>query len=290
MINSLIEFIIYIIIFLEDLSMNETFEASALQAATPMSFMKSTFTSGKKMLVIVIAYVASLVSSLIGVFTSGIKVSDFVDYITAVIEGSGMAIDSATQEALDQIMLAANTIDAIFLAIGLISLIPVALMAAGAYLIYSGALKEDASKASLGTLLFRILFTYQLVVYIIGMVLAVLCAFALSAVLEDFAALFILIGIIACVPLLLSAIYYGKFAKMFKNLGVSIRTGTNELKVSSYVNVINWIAAICGIISAVSSLGSNFLGAVGSALAAVALMFVAMLFSEYKEKFGDPVK
>ncbi len=270
--------------------MNETFEASTLQATTPMSFLKSTFTSGKKMLVIVIAYVASLVSSLIGVFTSGIKISDILDSFISIIEESGMPIDSATQDAIDELMLLAGSIDAVFIVIGIIGLIPVALMAAGAYLIYSGAIKEDASKTSLGTLLFRILFTYQLVVYILGMVLTALCTFALSDALEDFAALFFLIGIIVFVPLLLSALYYGKFAKMFKNLGVSLRTGTNALKVSSYVNTINWIAAICGIISAVSTLRSNFLGGVGSILSAVALMFVAMLFSEYKEKFGDPTK
>jgi uncharacterized membrane protein len=88
--------------------------------------------------------------------------------------------------------------------------------------------------------------------------------------------------------MVLSVFYYGKFAKMLKELGVTIRTNINTLKVSSYVTIINWIFAVCGIISAVSSLGSSFIGSLGELLSAVALMFVAMLFSDYKEEFGDP--
>jgi uncharacterized membrane protein len=77
---------------------------------------------------------------------------------------------------------------------------------------------------------------------------------------------------------------------MFKNLGISLRTDINVLKVYSIVTVFNWIAAICNIISAVGSLGTNFLGSIGSLLTSIALIFVTAMFSEYKDEMGDPTK
>ncbi|MBQ8447341.1 MAG: hypothetical protein IJX27_00235 [Clostridia bacterium] len=268
--------------------MNETFETSALEATTPVSFLKSTFTSGKKMLVIVIAFAVSLLSGLIGIFATRFNIMAYVSEFLGVIEETGVALDSSVLEAIDALVSVANVIDAIFICISVINLVPVALMAAGAFLIYYGVTKDDFAKATLGTLLFRILFIYQIVMNALGICATLLCAFILAAAVGELAVLVFIIAIIVCAPMVLSALYYGKFAKMLKELGVTIRTNINTLKVSSYVTVINWIFAVCGIISAVSSLGSSFIGGLGELLSAVALMFVAMLFSDYKEEFGDP--
>jgi hypothetical protein len=268
--------------------MNETFETSTLQATTPISFLKNTFTSGKKMLVIVIAFAFSLLSGLIGIFATRFNMMAFVEEFLRIIEETGVALNSSALEAIDTLISVANVIDVIFICISIISLLPVALMAAGAFLIYYGVIKDDLAKATLGTLLFRILFIYQIVMSALGICVTLICAFILAAVVGEFAVLVFIIAIIVSAPMVLSVFYYGKFAKMLKELGVTIRTNINTLKVSSYVTIINWIFAVCGIISAVSSLGSNFIGSLGELLSAVALMFVAMLFSDYKEEFGDP--
>jgi hypothetical protein len=268
--------------------MNETFETSQVQSKTPMSFMKRMFMSSKKMLIIVAAYVISLVSGLIGVLATNFKLMDFVNEFLAMVEESGATIDTATQEAIDWLSSIANTVDTLFVVIGIAGLIPAALMAAGVLLIYFGVMKDDASKVSIGALLFRILFIYQIVLQSLAVLLVLLCSAMLSIAFTDFAALVILLSIFILVPLVLTITYYGKFEKMLKNLGLSARTGINTLKVSSYVTVITKIAAILGIISAVLSIGSSLIGSLGDLLSSVALLFVADLFVEYKDEMGTP--
>jgi hypothetical protein len=268
--------------------MNETFETSQVQSKTPMSFMKRMFMSSKKMLIIVAAYVISLVSGLIGVLATNFKLMDFVNEFLAMVEESGATIDTATQEAIDWLSSIANTVDTLFVVIGIAGLIPAALMAAGVLLIYFGVMKDDASKVSIGALLFRILFIYQIVLQSLAALLVLLCSAMLSIAFTDFAALVILLSIFILVPLVLTITYYGKFEKMLKNLGLSARTGINTLKVSSYVTVITKIAAILGIISAVLSIGSSLIGSLGDLLSSVALLFVADLFVEYKDEMGTP--
>jgi hypothetical protein len=268
--------------------MNETFETSQVQSKTPMSFMKRMFMSSKKMIIIVAAYVISLVSGLIGVLATNFKLMDFVNEFLAMVEESGATIDTATQEAIDWLSSIANTVDTLFVVIGIAGLIPAALMAAGVLLIYFGVMKDDASKVSIGALLFRILFIYQIVLQSLAALLVLLCSAMLSIAFTDFAALVILLSIFILVPLVLTITYYGKFEKMLKNLGLSARTGINTLKVSSYVTVITKIAAILGIISAVLSIGSSLIGSLGDLLSSVALLFVADLFVEYKDEMGTP--
>jgi hypothetical protein len=268
--------------------MNETFETSQVQSKTPMSFMKRMFMSSKKMIIIVAAYVISLVSGLIGVLATNFKLMDFVNEFLAMVEESGATIDTATQEAIDWLSSIANTVDTLFVVIGIAGLIPAALMAAGVLLIYFGVMKDDASKVSIGALLFRILFIYQIVLQSLAVLLVLLCSAMLSIAFTDFAALVILLSIFILVPLVLTITYYGKFEKMLKNLGLSARTGINTLKVSSYVTVITKIAAILGIISAVLSIGSSLIGSLGDLLSSVALLFVADLFVEYKDEMGAP--
>ena len=268
--------------------MNETFETSQVQSKTPMSFMKRMFMSSKKMFIIVAAYVISLVSGLIGVLATNFKLMDFVNEFLAMVEESGATIDTATQEAIDWLSSIANTVDTLFVVIGIAGLIPAALMAAGVLLIYFGVMKDDASKVSIGALIFRILFIYQIVLQSLAALLVLLCSAMLSIAFTDFAALVILLSIFILVPLVLTITYYGKFEKMLKNLGLSARTGINTLKVSSYVTVITKIAAILGIISAVLSIGSSLIGSLGDLLSSVALLFVADLFVEYKDEMGTP--
>jgi hypothetical protein len=244
--------------------------------------------SSKKMLIIVAAYVISLVSGLIGVLATNFKLMDFVNEFLAMVEESGATIDTATQEAIDWLSYIANTVDTLFVVIGIAGLIPAALMAAGVLLIYFGVMKDDASKVSIGALLFRILFIYQIVLQSLAALLVLLCSAMLSIAFTDFAALVILLSIFILVPLVLTITYYGKFEKMLKNLGLSARTGINTLKVSSYVTVITKIAAILGIISAVLSIGSSLIGSLGDLLSSVALLFVADLFVEYKDEMGTP--
>ena len=268
--------------------MNETFETSQVQSKTPMSFMKRMFMSSKKMFIIVAAYVISLVSGLFGVLATNFKLMDFVNEFLAMVEESGATIDTATQEAIDWLSSIANTVDTLFVVIGIAGLIPAALMAAGVLLIYFGVMKDDASKVSIGALIFRILFIYQIVLQSLAALLVLLCSAMLSIAFTDFAALVILLSIFILVPLVLTITYYGKFEKMLKNLGLSARTGINTLKVSSYVTVITKIAAILGIISAVLSIGSSLIGSLGDLLSSVALLFVADLFVEYKDEMGTP--
>ena len=267
--------------------MNETLDTSMSQAMTPLRFLEKTFTSGKKMLFIVIAYAVSLVSGIISACSVGYPFSSFLAYIDVLLKETGTALDSATTEALAQLEEIAATIDTTLFVMGFIALIPTALIACGAFFIYNGAVNKNASKAALGTLLIRILFIYQFVVCMLGLALTVLCTVLLSAAASDYIALFAIIAVIIAIPTVLSAIYYGKFGKMFKNLGESIRTGENKLKVYSYVTVINWIVAVSSLISAVSSL-SDFISALSTIFAAVSLILVTKLFSEYKEEMGDP--
>ena len=268
--------------------MNETYETTEVQALTPMRFMKRAFTSSKKMLIIVIAYFVSLASGLIGILATNFKLMDYVNAFLAEVEAAGATIDAATQEAIDLLTSLAGTVDTVLLVMGIAGLIPAALMAAGAFLIYSGATKEDASKVCLGTLLFRILFIYQIVMMSIAMLITVLCSVVLAYSFADFAALVILCDVFILVPLVLTVIYYGKFEKMLKNLGISARTGINTLTVSSYVTVLTKISAVLGIISSALSIGSDLIGSLGGLLSGVALFFVATLFTEYKDEMGTP--
>ena len=268
--------------------MNETLDTSMSQSLTPLRFLEKTFTSGKKMLFIVIAYAVSLVSGLISACSVGYPFSSILAYINAVISETGTPVDASVTETLAQLEAIAETVDVTLFIMGFIALIPTALIACGAFFIYNGAVNKDASKASLGTLLIRILFIYQFVVCMLGLALTLLCTVLLSASAPDYIALFAIIAVILAIPVVLTAIYYGKFGKMFKNLGESVRTGENKLKVYSYVTVINWIVAVSSILSAVSSLASDFIGTISTIFSAVSLIFVTMLFSEYKEEMGDP--
>ena len=268
--------------------MNEIYEAPEVQALTPIRFMKRTFASSKKMLVIVIAYAVALVSGLIGVLATRFNLMDYVNEFLAIAAESGATIDAATQEAIDWLTSISQTVDTVFVVIGIAGLIPAALMAAGAFLIYSGATKEDASKVCLGALLFRILFICQIVMYSLAMLVTAICSFILASAFADFAAVIILLDVFIIAPMVLTVIYYGKFEKMLRSLSLSVRTEINALTVSSYVTVLTKISAILGIVSAVLSIGSDLIGSLGSLLSSAALLFVADLFNEYKDEMGAP--
>jgi hypothetical protein len=206
------------------------------------------------------------------------------------IEIAGEGIDAETMAMLTDIQSVAGVIDSAILGAAIVALLPSILIAVGCLLLYMGVKKDNISMACNGTLIFRILYTYNTVVCSLGIALVVICVIVLCATVSEVAALAIILGIIALIPLILVNTYYSKFAKMFKNLGISLRTDINVLKVYSIVTVFNWIAAICNIISAVGSLGTNFLGSIGSLLTSIALIFVTAMFSEYKDEMGDPTK
>lgn len=272
--------------------MNETFETKNIYsgdpyAITPMKFIKKLILRNNKFLFVVAAYIISLATSAISIFS--IKLG-FGEIIAQFIELLGANVDTETAAILAEIQSAAGVIDSVFLGVALVGLLPSILVAVGCLLIYMGVKKDDSSMACNGTLIFRILYTYHTVVCSLGIAFVVICVLAICSEMAEMAALAIIIGILVLIPLIIANTYYSKFAKMFKNLGTGLRTDINVLKVYSIVTVINWVTAICGIISAASSLGTSFLGSIGNLLTSIALIFVTMMFSEYKDEMGDPTK
>jgi hypothetical protein len=272
--------------------MNETFETKniylgAPEALTPLKFLNGVACKSKKLLFVVIAYMVSLASSFIGFF--GIKVG-FSSTVVQFIELFSQNLDAESAEALTNISAIASALDAAFLGIAVIVLLPAILTAVGALLIYLGAKKENPDMAYNGTLLLRILFTFHTVVCALGIAFTVI---ALLAATNDEPAIIVfavIAGVILLVPLSIAASYYGKLTQMFRGLGKSVRTDINVLKVSSLVTVINWISAIIGIISAVTTIGSTSLLGISNLLSAIALIIVTTIFSDYKNEFGNPTK
>lgn len=232
-----------------------------------------------KFLCVVIAQAVALLTSVIGIFTLRISLSEIIS------EFIMLAGENLTEEAaatLAQIQSMAGVIDSIFIGAMIIGLLPTIIVAVGCLLLYMGAKKDDPSTACNGALLFRILFTYHTVVCSLGIAFVVLCVVALCAQMAELAVLGVILGIVIIVPLIIANTYYSKFAKMFKNLGKAIRTDINVLKVYSLVTVINWISAICGLISAAGSFD------IGSILSSISLILITTMFNEYKDEMGDP--
>lgn len=257
--------------------MNET------STLTPFKFLQNFACKSKNMLFVVIAYTVSLASGLLGFFSLKTGLLSTAAEITALLGGEAA-------DTLATISEAAQAIASAVTVIALAGLLPVLLKALGALLLYLGAKKGDASLACKGTLLLRILFTIHTVLCSLGIALTVICVIAVFVNAPKFAVLAVIIGVIAIIPLSIANTYYGKFTKMFSQLGTSLCTGINVLRVSELVTVINWIFAVCGIISAVTSLGSNLFGSASSFLSAGALIIVTTAFLEYKKTFGAPAK
>ena len=269
--------------------MNETFEKENIyseepEVFTPMKFLSGLACGSKKLLFVVIAYTVSLAASLAGSF--GLK-AGFVSAIAQFVELMGENLDAEAAEALAGVVSIAGALDSVFLGVAIVSLLPTVLTAVGALLIYLGAKNNAPSTLSKGTLLLHILFTFHTVVCALGIALTTLCVIGICAIEPKIAPVGIIIGIIILVPICISISYYGKFAKMFRDLGTSARTGINVLKVYSLVTVINWVSAIGGLISAVTSF--SFSG-IGNLLSSIALIIVTMAFSDYKDEFGEPTK
>lgn len=261
--------------------MNET------STLTPFKFLQNFACKSKNMLFVVIAYTVSLTSGLLGFFSLKTGLLSTAAEITALL---GELLGDEAADTLATISEAAQAIASAVTVIALAGLLPVLLKALGALLLYLGAKKGDASLACKGTLLLRILFTLHTVLCSLGIALTVICVIAVFVNAPKFVVLAVIIGVIAIIPLGIANTYYGKFTKMFSQLGTSLCTGINVLRVSELVTVINWIFAVCGIISAVTSLGSNLFGSASSFLSAGALIIVTTAFSEYKKMFGDPAK
>jgi len=278
--------------YIRRLSMNETLETKNIysgdsSAITPFKLIKRLILGSNKFLIVVIAYVAALVTNTVSAFSAKFLFGSVVEQITEMLSHT---LEDAATEAITQIQAFASVFDSVFLGIVLIGMLPTVLMAVGCLLIYMGAKKDDPSAFCNGALLFRILFTYQNVVYSLGIALVVICVAAICVSVPEAAVIAIIVGIIILIPICIANSYYSKFAKMFKNLSTSVRTDINVFKVYSLVTVINWISAILGIISAVGSLGTNFMGSIGGLLTSVALIIVTTMFSEYKDEMGDPTK
>lgn len=270
--------------------MNETLETKNIysgdpEAFTPMKFLGGLACGSKKLLLVVIAYMVSLLSSLVGFF--GLKVG-FSSTVAQFIELFSENLNTEGAEALTNIEAIASALDAAFLGVALIALLPAILTAVGALLIYLGAKKYDPNMTYHGTLLLRILFTFNTVICALGIALMVLCIIGVFANEPQLGVFAVIAGIIILVPLGISITYFGNFTKMFQDLGTSVRTDINVLKVYSLVTVINWISAICGILSAVMSLGT--LTGISSLFSAIALIIVTTMFSDYKDEFGEPTK
>ena len=272
--------------------MNETFETKNVYsgdpyALTPMKLLKKLVLGNNKFLFAVIAYITSLVTSAIGIFSIRLG---FGEIIAELVNLLGEGLDTETLAILNEIQSVAGVIDSVFLGIALVGLLPSILVAAGCLLIYMGAKKNDISMVCNGSLLFRILFTYNTVVSALGIACVVIIAMVICINMAEAAAVAIILAVIVLIPMIVATSYYSKFANMFANLSTSLRTDINVLKVYSLVTVINWIFAIFGIVSAVSSLGTGFLGSIGNLLTSIAFIFITMMFSEYKEEMGDPTK
>lgn len=269
--------------------MNETFETKNIYSGEPEAFTPMRFLAGagKKLLFVAIAYTVSLAASFIGFF--GIKVG-FSTAVAQFIELFSENLDAEAAEALANIGAAAGVFDAAFLGIAIVALLPAILTAVGALLIYFGVKKENPNMAYNGTLILRILFTFHTVMCALGIALTVICLAAASLAEAGFVVLAVIVGVIFLVPLSISVSYYSKLTKMFKNLGTSVRTDINVLKVYSLVTAVNWVAAICSIISAVTTLGTASLTGISNLLSAIALIIVTMMFSDYKDEFGEPTK
>ncbi len=272
--------------------MNEIFETKNIysgdpEAFTPMKFLSGLACGSKKLLFVAIAYMVSLVASLIGFF--GLKVG-FSSTVAQFIELFSQNLDTEGAEALTNIEAIASALDAAFLGVAIIALLPAILTAAGSLLIYLGAKKDDPNMVYHGTLLLRILFTFNTVICSLGIALTVVFVIGACTNEPRFAVLAVIAGIFLLVPLCIASTYFGKFTKMFQDLGTSVRTDINVLKVYSFVTVINWISAICGILSAVTSLGTTSLTGISSLFSAIALIIVTTMFSDYKDEFGEPTK
>ena len=143
----------------------------------------------------------------------------------------------------------------------IISMIPSILIAVGLWLIFASAKSSQGTSVkptgfTIIKVMYLIFFWIMIVVGAIGIIILILSAVLTADYSGAAAAVFIVMIAIIAVVVALSCLYCSKIAKMLTSAREVGRGASDRLMVSTYVQVLTWIAGIFLAISAVASIGS----------------------------------
>ncbi|MBR6230384.1 MAG: zinc-ribbon domain-containing protein [Lachnospiraceae bacterium] len=223
------------------------------------SFVAEAASSGL-FLVTTILFTAVLVINLLSsILTVSVGGNTIIGLIDEIAYQAGFSLDEIG--GIGTVSSLVNGFSAGTIVATIISMIPSILIAVGLWLIFASAKSSQGTSVkpagfTIIKVIYLIFFWIMIVVGAIGIILLILAAVLTADYSGAAAAVFIvLIAIIAAI-VALSCLYCSKIAKMLtsaREVGIG---ASDRLMVSTYVQVLTWIAGICLAISAIASIGS----------------------------------